>query len=98
MIHKCISYWNKLKLNWVLALLTDKLERLLEVLFDVLMGRIAGGNLFVLETGSMVERSGWLAGDVQDAVGADIGGIDGVASVTQQQVRKDGRGGVGFDI
>lgn len=79
-------------------LLTDKLERLLEVLFDVLVGRIAGRNLFVLETSSLVERRGWLAGDVQDAVGADVRRIDGVASVAQQQVRKDGRGGVGFDV
>lgn len=80
------------------VLLTDKVERLLEVLLDVLVRRIGGRNLFVRQADAIVRRRGRLAGNVQNAVGADIDRIGGIAAVAQQQVRKDGRGGKGFDI
>lgn len=63
--------------------LTDKVVGLLEVLLDVLMWRIAGRYLHVLEALQMA-LIGTLAGNVQHTVGAHAAGIVGVAAIAQQ--------------
>lgn len=65
----------------MIGTLTDKVEGLLEVLLDVLMGRIAGRYLHVLEALQMI--LGTLAGNVQHTVGAHAAGIDGIAAIAQ---------------
>lgn len=63
--------------------LLDKVESLLEVLLDVLVWRIAGRDLFVVEAGLQQAVGRLLAGNVQDTVRSNGGRVDGVPAVPE---------------
>lgn len=77
--------------------LTDKLKCLLKVLFDVLVRRVIGRYLFVSDARFVLGRR-WLTGDVENTIGSDARRINGVATVAEQQVRKNGRCWMRFNI
>lgn len=62
----------------------NEFEGLLEVLLDVLVWRITGRDLLVLQTGFQLAGRWLLAGDVQYAVCSDSRRIDGVPAVAEQ--------------
>lgn len=64
----------------------DKIKGLLEVLLDVLMGRIAGGYLFVLQARFELAGGRLLAGNVQHTVRTNRGRVDGVPAISEQQM------------
>lgn len=62
----------------------NEFEGLLEVLLDVLVWRITGWDLFVLQTCFELAGCWLLAGNVQYAVRSDGRRVDGVPSVAEQ--------------
>lgn len=76
--------------------LTYKVVCLLEVLLDVLVRRVRGRYLLVLQSRWRMTRS--LAGDVQHAVGAHAQRVHRIPTITQQQVGKDERRRMCLDI
>lgn len=79
------------------AKLTDKVEGFLEVLLDVLVWRVARRYLFVLE--AWLQLAAWLlAGDVKYAVRTDSRRIDCVSAIAKQQMRKNVRCRMRFNV
>lgn len=89
--------WKIVERSWCNTRLTDKLKCLLKVLFDVLVRRVVGRYLFVSNARFVLGRR-WLTGDVENTIGTDTRRIDGVATVAEQQVRKNGRCWMRFNI
>lgn len=77
--------------------LTNEIECLLKILLDILMGRIAGRYLHILQA-LQVTFTGTLAGNVEDTIGAHAAGIVRIASIAQQQMWKYWRSRMCFDI
>lgn len=78
--------------------LLDKIESLLEVLLDVLVWRIAGRDLLVVETRLQYAVGRLLAGNVQNTVGSHGGRVNGVPAVPEQQEGKHWRCGMRFNV